>query len=251
MKFSNIIKNIFSKSKKGNLAYYPGCLTRFVGKDLEENYIKILDYLNLDYIVVDQIKCCGLPSLNAGYEDVFKEQINKVIEYFSSRNIKKIVTNCPSCYHTFKYEYPKYNNNWNQAGIEVMHISQLLNQHINSLSVRNLVFNRVTYHDPCHLGRYSKVYDEPRKVIKKCVKELKEMYLSKEKSFCCGGGAGLRTTNRELSNNVAKKRVSQAEEIDVDAIITSCPLCYLHLKENSKDLPVLELSHLLVKALEL
>ena len=250
MKFTNIIKNLFSKSNRGNLAYYPGCLTRYVGKDLEENYIKILDYLNLDYIVVDEIKCCGSPALNAGYEDIFKDQIAKNISYFSSRNIKTIVTNCPACYHTFKHEYSKYEM-WKEAGFEVIHITQLLNEHLNVLKIKNKLFTRATYHDPCHLGRYSNIYDEPREIIQKCVEELEEMQFSKENAFCCGGGAGLRTTNKELSNKIAQKRVMQAEEIDVEAVITSCPLCYLHLKENSQNLPIIELSQLLTKALKL
>ncbi len=250
MKLIDSIKNLFSRSSSGNLAYYPGCLTRYVGKDLEQNYIKILDYLNLDYIVVDEIKCCGSPAFNAGYEEVFKNQIEKNIIYFSSRSIKTILTNCPACYHTFHHEYSKFEN-WNRQGFKVIHFTQLLNEQSYKLKVKNMPFAKVTYHDPCHLGRHSSIYDEPRNIILKCVKELKEMNFSRENSFCCGGGAGVRTTNKDLSNKIAQKRVSQAEEMEVDAMITSCPLCYLHLKENSKNLPVVELSQLLVRALGL
>ncbi len=247
MKIFQSIKNIFSKANRGNIAYYPGCLTRFVGKELEENYIKILDLLGLDYIVVDQIKCCGSPALNAGYKEVFEQQIDKNIEYFSSRNIKRIVTNCPACYHTFSKQYSKYDK-WNKQGIEVIHITQLIQENIDKLRIHDKLGIIATYHDPCHLGRHSGIYEEPREIIKKCIKELKEMRFSKEYSFCCGGGAGLRTTNKELSKRIAKKRVEQAEEINVDAIITTCPLCYLHLKENSDKIPVYELSQIIIKA---
>lgn len=246
--------DIFKGKKRiitGNLAYYPGCLTRFVGKDLEENYICILDKLGLDFIVVDEIKCCGSPALNNGYRDVFNEQIVKNKDYFKARSISKIVTNCPSCYYMFSKIYPQ-NKDWDSSRYEINHTVTIIYQNLNKLKVENKLNLNVTFHDPCHLGRSSKIYDEPREILKYLGCNVTEMEYSRERSFCCGGGAGLRTNNKELANRIAKKRVEQALDTKAEALVTACPMCYLHLKENNSNpkFKVYELSQLILKSIK-
>ena len=107
---------------------------------------------------------------------------------------------------------------------------------------------QATYHDPCHLGRILKIYDKPRKIIEKAGYCLKEMDLSKNKSFCCGGGGGMKSNYPELSNEIAKDRIEQAQKIGVDELITSCPMCYVNLKENSKSIKVKEISEIIIDA---
>ena len=169
------IKKLF----KGNTLYYPGCLTKLVAKDLQENYKKILNKIGISFILLKDLEmCCGNPVLNAGYEKETKEL-----------NIK------------------------------------------------------ITYHDPCYLGRHNKIYEEPREIIKKSG-DLKEMKLTKNYSFCCGGGGGVKSNHQELSNSIAKERIQMAKETKAECLVTSCPMCYLNLKENSTELNVKEISQL-------
>ena len=127
--------------------------------------------------------------------------------------------------------------------IEVEHITQTIFKSQKS-KAKSQKFEKVTYHDPCHLGRQMGVYEEPREIIKNLGYEILEMELNRGESFCCGGGGGVKSNEPELANKIAKDRLSQAKKTGAKIICTACPLCYLHLKENSQDLEVKELSEL-------
>jgi len=234
--------SFISKLLPGNTLYYPGCLTKYVAKDLEENYKKILNKIGIDFIMLKESEfCCGIPVLNAGHKKEAKELAEKNFKLFKERGVKKIITSCPSCFHMFKSNYPKFVKDWD---IKVEHITQTINEAIKKGKIipRNLNED-ITYHDPCHLGRYEGIYEEPRDILKKSG-NLKEMKLTKNYSFCCGGGSGVKSNQPELANSIAKERVGMAKETKAKILCTSCPMCYLHLKENSKDIEVMELSQL-------
>jgi len=226
----------------GNVLYYPGCLTKFAAKELEENYKKILNKIGIDFIMLKDFEvCCGKPVLNAGHEKEAKELAEKNFKLFKERGVKKIITNCPACFHMFKTNYPKLIPNWD---IKVEHITQTISDAIKKGKINPKKLNtNITYHDPCHLGRYEGIYDEPREIIKKSG-NLKEMKLSKNYSFCCGGGSGVKSNYPELANSIAKERVKMAKKTKAKLLCTSCPMCYLHLKENSGGLEVKEISQL-------
>ena len=228
-----MFRGLFSKLTAGNTLYYPGCLTKFVLKDVEENYKKILTQLKIEYIMLGEMEfCCGSPVLNAGYEKEYKELVEKNREVLKKYSIGRIITNCPACYKILKENYPE---------VKVEHITQTIWKNIDKMKLKS--FNeKITYHDPCHLGRHSGVYDEPRYILQALDFEVVEFMNNREKSMCCGGGAGLRTNASKISSKIAKML---AEETKTDKIITTCPLCYLQLKENT-DKQVLELSQVLV-----
>ncbi|MEM4625246.1 MAG: (Fe-S)-binding protein [Candidatus Pacearchaeota archaeon] len=233
---------IFSKIIGGNILYYPGCLTKVAAVDLELNYKKILDKIGTDFIMLKDLEfCCGNPALNAGYEKEMISLAEKNYKLFKERGVSKIITNCPSCFHTFKYKYPKIIPKWN---IEVEHITQTISIAIKKGKINPRNLNKIiTYHDPCHLGRYSNIYSEPREIIEKSGK-LKEMKLSKNYSFCCGGGSGVKSNYPKLANSIAKERINMANETGANVLCTSCPMCYLNLKKNSKSIEVKEISQL-------
>jgi len=240
--------SFFSKIFKGNTLYYPGCLTKLVAKDLLDNYRQILRQLKVDFIELSSIEvCCGSPALKAGYFKNFKELAEKNLKIFKEHGVTKIITNCPACFMIFKKEYAAaLGDKWD---IEVEHITQTLykskikNQK-SKLQVKNQNL-QTTYHDPCHLGRQMGVYDEPREIIKDVGYEIKEMTLSKVESFCCGGGGGVKSNEPELANRIAQDRLKQAKETGAPILITACPLCYLHLKENAKDVDIKEISQII------
>ncbi|MFN3301977.1 MAG: (Fe-S)-binding protein [Patescibacteria group bacterium] len=244
---------LFEKILGGNILYYPGCLTKFVAKDLKEKYEKILQNLGIDFIELSELElCCGSPALKAGYFEDFKNIAEKNLKIFKEHAVKKIITNCPACFMILKKYYKEVlGNKWD---IKVEHTTQTINSKLKSqksklfenwkLEIENSDRKVVSYHDPCHLGRQMGVYEEPREVIKKLGYEILEMELNRLESFCCGGGGGVKSNEPELANKIAKDRISQAKKTGAKVLVTACPLCYLHLKENAKEINVKELSEL-------
>lgn len=237
---------IFKKIFKGNTLYYPGCLSKFVAKELVENYRRILREAGLDFIELADLEvCCGSPALKAGYADDFKKLAEKNLQVFKDHSVGKIVTHCPACFMIFKKEYPKVlGEKW---GIEVMHATEILSKSKIKNPKSKIQNPIVTYHDPCHLGRQMGVYEPPREVLKSQGYEIKEMDLSRKESFCCGGGGGVQSNESELANKIAKDRIAMAKKTGAKVLVTPCPLCYMHLKKNSEgeDIEVKELSHLM------
>jgi Fe-S oxidoreductase len=213
----------------GKTLYYPGCLTKGVLKQELDNYKQIFNHLDIDFVMLpnDEV-CCGIPVLNAGYKKDAKSLAQKNFELFKKYNISKIITNCPSCYHSFAHLYPDLVKGWN---IEVEHATQAILKRVKE-KLKTYVFEQresVTFHDPCHLGRYSEIYDEPREVIQLLGGDIKEMYHNRENSLCCGGGGGVRANFPELAIDIAKKRVEEIPR-EAEKIISPCGLCFANLK---------------------
>lgn len=235
--------SIFKKIFKGNTLYYPGCLSKFVAKELVENYRRILREAKIDFIELSDIEvCCGSPAIKAGYVEDFRKLAEKNLQVFKDHSVDRIVTHCPACFMIFKKEYPKVlGEKWD---IEVVHATEILNDKIKKAES---IKGTVTYHDPCHLGRQMGVYEPPREIIKSLGYEIKEMDLARKESFCCGGGGGVQSNESELADKVAKDKIAMAKKTGAKILVTPCPLCYMHLKKNAEgeDIEVKELSHLM------
>lgn len=217
---------LFDGLKGGNTLYYPGCITKFVLRDKQKKYEELLKRLGIDYIKLPDVElCCGISVLNAGYVEDFEALKEKNLQVFREYDVKRIITNCPGCYHTLKNEYR----------LDVEHITQLLARNMEKLGKTKS--GEVTYHDPCHLGRWSGVYEQPRKVLEKKGFKVSELPCRMEEGLCCGGGGGLRQNDRKTSDEVAKNLLKQ---VKTKKLVTACPMCYYHLKENAKDIEVLD-----------
>ena len=224
------ILNIFKG--KGNILYYPGCLTKhMLGAELE-NYKKILNRLGVDFIILPDELCCGSPALNAGYEKDARSLARKNFELFQKHNIHRIITNCPACFKVFSQDYGEMMPDWDiKTEHIVFTILNALEREQKAIVKKNN--ERITYHDPCHLGRHAGIYEEPRLILELLGYEIAEMKNNRENAFCCGGGAGLKANNPELAEKVAKRVIKQAKDAGVSKIITTCPLCFAHLTESS------------------
>jgi Fe-S oxidoreductase len=242
---------ILDKLLTRNILYYPGCMTKFVLKDLEKNYEEILRKCGIDFIKLKDLEvCCGSPVRNAGYANDFATLARKNFEIFKQHGIKKIISNCPACFKTFNQDYPEVLQDWN---IEVEHATQTIWQAIKKgkLKIKKLVNAKITYHDPCHLGRYVGVYDEPREILKFLGYDLVEMEFNKADAFCCGGGGGVKVNYPKLAEKIAKDRITQALKTNAKLLVTTCPLCYACLREASKNkIKVIEFSSLLIQQIK-
>lgn len=226
-----MLKKILEKLRFGNTLYYPGCLTHFVLPKIESNYKKILKELRIDFIFLPEFNCCGSPVKHAGYKKDFEQLKERNLLFFKKYGVTKIITNCPACYRVLS-----------DYGLNAEHITQTVWKNIKKIKTKHK--GRITYHDPCHLGRHSNVYEEPRDILKHLGFTVVELPSCKERSFCCGGGAGLKSNYPAMSNDIAKRILSQ---VSTKKLITPCPLCYKHFKENApKDLEVLEFSEVLI-----
>ena len=227
-KIQNQIKQFADLVMKGNTLYYPGCLTKYGFPELKKKYIKLLQKLRIEFIEIDEIACCGSPSKNSGNVNLAKKLAIKNLKILNEYGVTQIITSCPACYNVFANDYPKLlKKNWR---IKVSHIVQVIADKIKSPGLDEELLNReyigakMTYHDPCHLGRYSGIYEEPRKIIQS-VGKLREMKLARENSWCCGGGGGVRNNAKEISAKSAIQRVQMAEDTKADCLVTACPMC--------------------------
>ncbi len=215
------------------MLYFRGCTARERETGISQATEKLLNKAKVDFHTLDDEKCCGSVLLRTGFEEEARQQIKKNMEVLEG---EKILTSCAGCYKTLKDDY---------EGLDVIHISQFLSQLINegklNFSKKNL---NVTYHDSCHLGRHSDVFDEPRNVIKS-VADLVEMENIRENSLCCGAGGGVKSAYPEVANQMALSRIAQAKETGCETLITSCPFCKLNLEND--DLEVIDLTEFLVE----
>ncbi len=210
------------KPHKANIGYFVGCTSAYRNPQIAKATISIMTKLGEDFTLIDE-SCCGSVMERVGWNDddivaLWKKNIEKI----SALGVNEVVFSCAGCYRMFKEEYPKKV----EVPFKVKHISEYLSEKNLKLSALN---KKVTYHDPCHLGRHSGVYKAPRAVIAKVPGvEFKEMPNNSAQARCCGGGGGVRSAYPELSEHIAGQRISEASFADI--LVTSCPFCVNNLK---------------------
>jgi Fe-S oxidoreductase len=225
---------ILAEGDKAKTLFWVGCTGALIERNVEATLAmtRVLKAAGVDFAVLgDAESCCGDPARRAGYEFQFQIMAEQNIETFKKHGIKEIVTTCPHCYNTIKNEYPSYGGDF-----KVVHYTQLiadlirqgklkLNQELNSI---------LTYHDPCYLGRYNGVYQEPRGVLQAIPKtKLEEMERSRKKSFCCGGGGGLMWIEEQPgTTKVNHLRLEDVLKTGADTVVTACPYCLQMFEES-------------------
>ena len=213
--------------------YFPCCYPSYDPrlKKVSQATANILNKAGVDFgILGSKEMCCGESVRKAGNETLFKRLAKENIKTFIDSGVKKIVVSSPHCFHTFKNEYSEFKVNF-----EVVHISQYIFELINEgrLQIVKEYGKKVTYHDPCYLGRHNGIYDEPRGVLKKIPGlELTEMAESREDSLCCGMGGGRVWMETEKSERFSTLRVEQAVGVGAQVLATSCPYCITALEDS-------------------
>ena len=215
------------------ILYFPGCYLCYDPrlKKVARATADILNRAGVDFgILGSRENCCGESIRKTGDEVLFKRLARENIKTFIDNGVKKILVSSPHCYHTFKNEYPEF-----MVNVEVVHISSYLLEFINNgrLDLTKDYGKKVTYHDPCYLGRHNGKYDEPRKLLKKIPGlELVEMADSMENSLCCGGGGGRIWMETQKGERFSDIRIEQAVGAGAGVLATSCPYCITHFEES-------------------
>ncbi len=213
--------------------YFPGCYLCYDPrlKKVARATVNILNRAGVDFgILGSKENCCGESIRKTGDEELFKRLARENIKTFIDAGVHKILVSSPHCYHTFKNEYPEFKVNF-----EVVHIAQYLCELIKEgrLELTKEYGKKVTYHDPCYLGRHNDIYDEPRQALKKIPGlELTEMADSLEDSLCCGGGGGRIWMETPKGERFSDLRIEQAVDVGAEVLVTACPYCITHFEES-------------------
>jgi Fe-S oxidoreductase len=224
-----------------DILYFPGCYPSYDPrlKKVAVATANILNKAGVDFgILGSKENCCGESIRKTGDEEVFKRLARENIKTFVDHGVKKILVTSPHCYHTFKNEYPDFRVNF-----EVIHITQYLFELIQEgrLELSKEYGKKVTYHDPCYLGRHNGIFDEPREVLKKVAGlDLNEMPESRIDSLCCGGGGGRVWMETQKGERFSDLRIEQAMGVGAEVLVTSCPYCITMFEDSRITLDVTE-----------
>jgi len=246
-----------AEGKQPEVLFWVGCAGSFDdrAKKITKAFVKILNNTKVDFAVLGTEEgCTGDPAKRAGNEFLFQMQAMTNIEVLNAYDVQKIVTACPHCFNTLKNEYPGLGGNY-----EVIHHTQFLKQLLNEgrLKVEGGKFKgkRITYHDPCYLGRANGEYEAPRDLLRKLEVELIEMKSCKSKGLCCGaGGAQMFKDAEKGDKEVNIHRTEQAVETKPEIIAAGCPFCNTMMtdgvknKEKQDEIEVLDVVEMIANA---
>ncbi|WP_418789993.1 FAD-binding protein [Phosphitispora sp. TUW77] len=238
-------------------AYWAGCTASFVTTNTAKNAVNILKEGGVNFCTLDKDEgCCGTPMLVAGKLDTFEFIFRNNIEGLLKRGVKEIVISCPGCYMAFAHAYPIWAQKLGYPyEFKIKHISEKTEELINKgkLKFKNPVNKKVTWHDSCHIGRHSGIYDAPRNVLKaipgiECV----EMEHNRENALCCGSVL-TRIAAPPVADKLGGIRVQEAIDVEADALLATCPCCEVQLRasgqKTGKDINVLDFTDFIAESL--
>jgi len=251
---------LMAQGKQPEVLFWVGCAGSFDdrAKKITKAFVKILNQANVSFAVLGTEEgCTGDPAKRSGNEFLFQMQAFTNIEILNAYEVKKIVTTCPHCFNTLKNEYPSLGGSY-----EVLHHTQFLKTLLDEgkITVEGGKFNgkRITYHDPCYLGRANNVYEAPREVLEKLEAEIIEMKRCKSNGLCCGAGGAQMFKEAEKGNKeIFVERTEEAIETEANIVATGCPFCNTMLtdgvknKEKESTIKVYDVAELIATALEL
>lgn len=251
---------MMAQGQSPDVLFWVGCAGSFDdrAKKITKAFVKILNKAQVNFAVLGtEESCTGDPAKRAGNEMVFQMQALTNIQVLDAYEIKKIVTACPHCFNTLKNEYPELGGNYN-----VVHHTEFINQLLadGKLTIEGGSYKgkKITFHDPCYLGRANDVYEAPRELINKLDAELVEMKRCRTKGLCCGaGGAQMFKEPEQGDKDINIERAEEALETSPKVIATGCPFCNTMLtdgvknKEKENEVEVLDIAELIANAEEL
>jgi len=218
-----------------DVLYWVGCAASFDDRNrkVAQAFVRLLQRAGVRFAILGpEEKCTGDPARRLGNEYLAQTMIKANVETLNRYGVRRIVASCPHCFNTIKNEYPDFGGNY-----EVVHHSQLLKELIDAgrLTPTKDVMQYLTYHDPCYLGRYNKVYDEPRDVLYRIPGiRVVEMERCRDRGFCCGAGGARMWMEERIGEKVNHRRLSHVEETRANGVATACPYCLIMLDDAAK-----------------
>ena len=251
---------LFAAGQQPEVLFWVGCAGSFDdrAKKITNAFVKILNKAQVSFAVLGtEESCTGDPAKRSGNEFLFQMQAVTNIEVLNAYGIKKVVTTCPHCFNTLKNEYPGLGGSY-----DVVHHTQFLKQLLDegriTMEGGSFKGKRITFHDPCYLGRANGVYEAPRDLIRKLDAELVEMKSCKSRGLCCGaGGAQMFKEPEKGDKDVNIERTEQALETQPEIIAAGCPFCNTMMtdgvknKEKETTIAVMDIAELIATAEEL
>lgn len=227
--------------EQSETAFFVGCAPYFdvLFNDLGAHTIegpkgamRLLNHAELPFTLLPNERCCGRDLLLLGDTEGFLALAQANMDEFNQHGIKDIITACPECYYTLKVDYPRFLKKWH---INVRHVTEIMVPLIDNNQLALGKFSqKVTYHDPCALGRYSRIFEQPRRILKSISGlEIVEMADNREKALCCGANPWAHCGS--VNKQIQKERLGQAKATGADILVTACPKCQIHLKCAQKN----------------
>lgn len=247
-----------AKGELPDILFWVGCMGSYDerAQKITRDICKILHHVGLKYAILgEEESCTGDPAKRSGNEFLFQMQAMVNIQTMNSYNIKKIVTACPHCFNTIKNEYPELGGHY-----DVIHHTQLIQQLIDDGKLKgeggeSFKGKRITFHDPCYLGRANGVYEAPRKALEALDADLTEMRRCKSNGLCCGAGGGQMFKEPEKGKkDINVERIEEAMETGAQVVASSCPFCMTMLRDGVKhinkeqDVQVLDIAEITARA---
>jgi Fe-S oxidoreductase len=247
-----------AKGETPEILFWVGCAGSFDerAQKITRDICKILNHVGINFAILGtEESCTGDPAKRAGNEFLFQMQAMTNIQVLDAYDIKKIVTGCPHCFNTIKNEYPGLGGSY-----EVIHHSQLIQQLIDEGKLKaeggeSFKGKKITFHDPCYLGRANGVYEAPRKALEILDAELVEMKRCKSNGLCCGAGGAQMFKEPEKGNkDINIERIDEVLALKPNIVASSCPFCMTMLSDGvknfnqEKEVSVLDIAEITVKA---
>jgi Fe-S oxidoreductase len=213
------------KNRQAAYVYFVGCVGLYREDESTEATLEVLDHLGVDYTLIDEACCSGVLE-DVGYE-IHPDLARKNMDAILATGAKTVITACPYCFRTFNNK-PQYAP-LRDKGTRIVHLTQLLKDVDPGVKTDK----RVTYHDPCDLGRHCGIYEEPRQIIRRIAPHFVEMAHHHAESLCCGAGGGVRGAYPKNSLAMARRRLKEAEDVGAEVVLTECNSC-VHNLSNAK-----------------
>lgn len=225
------------QGKKPEYLFWVGCAGAFDDryKKVTRAFAGILNHLETDYAVLGtEETCTGDPARRAGNEMLFQMQALQLIELFSAYEVSKIITICPHCYNIFKNEYPELGGNYEVISY-VDFLLEAIDKGMLKPDQKHFKNVRITYHDPCYLGRANEIFESPRKVLRSINNDLIEMERNRLFALCCGAGGGQYFKEAEKGDKeIFIERTEEALKTNSAVIATACPFCMTMITDGIK-----------------
>lgn len=244
-------------AEKGEICYWAGCTASYVETNVAQNAVHILKEAGVDFTYLGKDEaCCGVPFLMSGKWDVWEAAVRHNLGELKKRGVKTVVASCPGCWVTLSHHYKEWAKKLGlEYDLEVRHITEFTEELVKQgkLQFKQGDERKVTWHDPCHIGRHGGIYEAPRQVLQAIPGvELVEMEHNRENARCCGSVL-TRVGAPPTADTIGGQRLAEAEAVGAEALVTTCPCCEVQLQVSADNLgskvPVEDWSDLVAGAL--